>query len=55
MENGRRVAEVFQQLPHANRTHVLDHVQRNERFPGLHGLLNTGFSFCQQAEIECTH
>ena len=35
-ENGRRFAEMFEQLPHAHGADVLDHVQRDQRFPGIH-------------------
>ena len=31
-----RVAEVFKQLPNANRPDVFDHVKRHQRFLGIH-------------------
>ena len=35
-ENGGRIAKMFEQLPHADRADVLDQVQADERFPGIH-------------------
>ena len=35
-ENGRGLAEMFEQLPNADRTHMLDHVQRYQSFSGVH-------------------
>jgi len=35
-QNGRCVSEMLQQLPHAHRADVLDHVQGDERFLGIH-------------------
>ena len=35
-QDGRRIAEVFEQLPHADRADVLDQVQRHQSFARLH-------------------
>ena len=35
-QDGRRVAEMFEQLPHADRADVLDQIQRHQGFVGLH-------------------
>jgi hypothetical protein len=35
-QDGGRIAEVFEQLPHANRADVLDQIQRHQGFMGLH-------------------
>ena len=36
IENGGGIAKDFQQLTHANWTDVLDHIESDECFPGLH-------------------
>jgi hypothetical protein len=35
-EDFGRVAEVFEQLPHAHGPHVLDQIQCDQRFPRIH-------------------
>ena len=35
-ENLRGLAEVFEQLPHADRANTFDEIQRNQRFTGVH-------------------
>ena len=35
-QDGGRVAEMLEQLPHAHRADVLDQVQRHQGFPGIH-------------------
>ena len=35
-QDGGRIAEVFEQLPHPDRADVLDQIQRHQCFPGLH-------------------
>jgi hypothetical protein len=36
VEDGGRIAEVFEQLPHPDRADVLDQIQRHQGFPRLH-------------------
>src|SRR5947207_14586 len=42
---------MLQQLPHSHGTDVLDHVQGDERFLGIHEPVNTEFSRGQQGKI----
>jgi hypothetical protein len=43
-EDGRGVTEMVQQLAHTHRADVLDQVQGDQRFPGIHACPIPGFS-----------
>ena len=48
-EDGRGVAEVFDQLAQAHRSDVLDHVEGDQRFLRIHGSKQTGSDEARQA------
>ena len=50
-QDGRRVAEMFEQLPHADRADVLDQIQRHQRFARLHAGRIAGSGDGPQGEI----
>ena len=50
-EDGRGLAEMFEQLADAHRADVLDHVQRHQRFPGIHGEIR---GFRENADSNCS-
>ena len=51
LEDGGGISEMFEQLPHPDRSHMLDQIQRHQRFPRIHGGGNTAFAFRLQGEV----
>ena len=49
-QDGRRVAEMFEQLPHADRADVLDQIQRHQGFVRLHAGRIAGSSMARKGK-----